>query len=66
MIDMQAEIRARVKSITGRFQRNADGTFVGFIDVVDLADCHFPCRLVFDEHHKHVKDPAFLMLVLDE
>ena len=56
------------QSITGRFQRNADGTFVGYVEMVGFSDLpigHFPCKLVFDDHYKHVRDPAFLMLVLD-
>jgi hypothetical protein len=55
MIDMKAEFITRVRSATGRFQRNRDGQFVGHFAI---AGEELACWLVFDEIGPEAKDAA--------
>ena len=48
--------------ITARFQRNADGQFVGRM-IVNGEERD--CWLVFDEGFQPVRDPAFLSLTFN-
>lgn len=56
----EAELMEKIKTITGRFQRNIDGQFVGFISIDGK---ELDCWLVFDDHYP-AKDEAFLKLSL--
>lgn len=61
MIDMEAEFIKRIRSITGRFQRNRDGQFVGYINIGGES---LACWLVFDDHYGKHEEPGFLKLTL--
>jgi hypothetical protein len=63
MIDMKAEVLSKIKAtMTGRFQRNRDGQFVGYVES-DFG--RLDCWLVFDDDGKpELTDPAFLKLSL--
>jgi len=54
MIDMKAEFIVKIKTATGRFQRNKDGQFVGYIVIDEEA---FDCWLVFDDIGPEAKGP---------
>jgi hypothetical protein len=56
----EAEFVEKIKTMTGRFQRNNDGQFVGRICI---GGKELECWLVFDDKYP-VKDEAFLKLSL--
>jgi len=54
----EAELMEKTKAMTGRFQRNNDGQFVGRISIDGK---ELECWLVFDDWYP-IKDDAFLKL----
>jgi hypothetical protein len=54
MIEMRAEFVKKLRSATGRFQRNRDGQFVGYVSIDGE---HFDCWLVFDDIGPQAKGP---------